>query len=140
MPLAKSAPPTKSPSAQKSTAASLSFRWTSATRRIAVLGSMKELGDFSAGFHAQLTEPLATAHVDHAILVGAEMVVLARELGKASAHSLGKGMSFAHCETPAEAIAALEEYGVNAGDAILVKGSNSVGLGALVSYFASRDA
>ncbi len=113
---------------------------TPATRRIAVLGAMKELGDFAAGFHAQMAEPLAEAHVDHAILVGEEMGALSRELGKASAISLGKGLSFAHCNSPAEAIAALEEFGVNAGDAILVKGSNSVGLGALVSHFASRDA
>jgi len=112
---------------------------TPATRRIAVLGAMKELGDFAAGFHAQLIEPLAEAHTDHAILVGEEMLALSRELGKAAAISLGKGPSFAHCHTPAEAIAALEEFGINAGDAILVKGSNSVGLGALVSHFAGRD-
>lgn len=112
---------------------------TPATRRIAVLGAMKELGDFAPRFHAQLAEPLAEAHVDYAILVGEEMDALARELGKASAHSLGKGLSFAHCDSPAEAIAALEEFGVNAGDAILIKGSNSVGLGALVSHFAGRD-
>ncbi len=112
---------------------------TPATRRIAVLGSMKELGDFAEAYHAQLAEPLAEAHVDHAILVGEEMRALSRELGKASAISLGKGLSFAQCDTPAEAIAALDEFGVNAGDAILVKGSNSVGLGALVSHFAGRD-
>ena len=54
---------------------------TPATRRVAVLGSMKELGDFAPSFHAQLAEPLAEAHVDHVVLVGDEMVSLARELG-----------------------------------------------------------
>src|SRR5690606_41289725 len=49
------------------------FRSTPASRRIAVLGSMKELGDFSAAYHAQLAEPLAEAKVDHAVLVGDEM-------------------------------------------------------------------
>ena len=112
---------------------------TPATRRIAVLGAMKELGDFAPRFHAQLAAPLAEAHVDHAILVGDEMAALSRELGKASAISLGKGLSFAHCDSPVEAIAALEEFGVNAGDAILVKGSNSVGLVALVTHFAGCD-
>ncbi|HSM54234.1 MAG TPA: UDP-N-acetylmuramoyl-tripeptide--D-alanyl-D-alanine ligase [Erythrobacter sp.] len=113
---------------------------TPATRRIAVLGSMKELGDFGPKFHAQLTEPLAEAKVDYAILVGDEMRALARELGKGGAVSLGITAGFAHCDNPAEAIAALKEFGITAGDAILVKGSNSVGLGALVSHFTGLSA
>ena len=112
---------------------------TPAGRRIAVLGSMKELGDFGAAFHAQLSEPLASANVDHAVLVGEEMRVLARELGKAPGQPLGFAGSFTHCENAAEAIGALLEYGVVAGDAVLVKGSNSVGLGQLVDHFTRRD-
>ncbi|QIG54891.1 UDP-N-acetylmuramoyl-tripeptide--D-alanyl-D-alanine ligase [Altererythrobacter sp. BO-6] len=108
---------------------------TPATRRIAVLGSMKELGDFGPKFHAQLVEPLSEAKVDYVVLVGEEMRALARELGKANVVSLGNVGGFAHCNNPAEAIAALDEYGITHGDAILVKGSNSVGLGALVSHF-----
>lgn len=124
---------------------------TPAARRIAVLGSMKELGDFADAFHRQLTEPLAEAGVAHAILVGEEMRALAAQLanaqqggaqpgrgadlGKASSNLLGKPISFAHCEEPADAIAALAEYGLRHGDAVLVKGSNSVGLGRLVSHF-----
>lgn len=111
---------------------------TPATRRVAVLGSMKELGDFARQFHAQLAEPVIEAKVDHAILVGDEMRALARELGKAGAASLGIGPTFAHCDGPADAILALQELGITAGDAILVKGSNSVGLGAVVSYFAGQ--
>jgi UDP-N-acetylmuramoyl-tripeptide--D-alanyl-D-alanine ligase len=111
---------------------------TPATRRVAVLGSMKELGDFAEGYHAQLAEPLAEAHVDHAVLVGDEMRALARYLGKGGAGALAGGLTFAHCDGPAEAIAALEEFGITAGDAILVKGSNSVGLGRLVAHFAGR--
>ena len=112
---------------------------TPAGRRIAVLGSMKELGDFGAAFHAQLSEPLASANVDHAVLVGEEMRLLARELGKAPGQPLGFAGSFTHCENAAEAIGALLEYGVVAGDAVLVKGSNSVGLGQLVDHFTRRD-
>jgi UDP-N-acetylmuramoyl-tripeptide--D-alanyl-D-alanine ligase len=112
---------------------------TPASRRIAVLGSMKELGEFAPAFHAQLAEPLAEAKVDHAVLVGDEMRALARDLGKGAANALAGGMSFAHCDGPAEAIAALEEFGIAAGDAILVKGSNSIGLGRLVTHFASRN-
>ena len=96
---------------------------------------MKELGDFADKFHAQLAEPLAEAKVDYAVLVGDEMRALARELGKHPGGSLGIAQGFAHCDNPAEAIAALNEFGITQGDAVLVKGSNSVGLGALVSHF-----
>lgn len=108
---------------------------TPATRRLAVLGSMKELGDFADAFHRQLAEPIAEAGVAHAILVGPEMAALADELGKAAGVSLGKPFTFAHCEGPAEAIALLGQLGLAHGDAVLVKGSNSVGLGRLVSHF-----
>lgn len=111
---------------------------TPATRRIAVLGSMKELGDFAPKFHAQLAEPLAEAQVDYAILVGEEMRALARHLGKGGAGALAGGLSFAHCDSPAEAIVALEDFGLTAGDAVLVKGSNSIGLGRLVAHFTGR--
>ena len=106
---------------------------TTAARRIAVLGSMKELGDFADAFHRQLAEPIIEAGVVHAVLVGAEMAALADELGKVPAAMLGKGLTFAHCDNPAEAIELLGTYGLAAGDAVLVKGSNSVGLGKLVS-------
>ncbi|MEY4837210.1 MAG: hypothetical protein RLZZ475_1069 [Pseudomonadota bacterium] len=108
---------------------------TTATRRLAVLGSMKELGDFADAFHRQLAEPLAEAGVTHAILVGEEMRALAEELGKLFGAPLGKAIAFAHCGTPAEAIAALGQIGLAPGDAVLVKGSNSVGLGRLVTHF-----
>ena len=54
---------------------------TTATRRIAVLGAMKELGDFSEAFHRQLAGPIIEAGVTHAILVGDEMLALAEEWG-----------------------------------------------------------
>jgi UDP-N-acetylmuramoyl-tripeptide--D-alanyl-D-alanine ligase len=106
---------------------------TPATRRIAVLGAMKELGEHGAAFHAELAAPLRAAGVDHAILVGDEMSALADELGKSGMPSLGKAIPFAHCRDTTEAIAALADLGLASGDAILVKGSNSVGLGKLVA-------
>lgn len=121
------------PASMRATLKSLAA--TPAKRRIAVLGSMKELGDFSDAFHRQLAEPIAEAGVIHAILVGAEMGALAEELGKGAGGSLGKAVTFAHCEGPAEAIAMLGAFGLKDGDAVLVKGSNSVGLGRLVSHF-----
>lgn len=113
---------------------------TPAVRRIAVLGSMKELGDFAPAFHAQLAEPIEAAKVDYAILVGPEMQALADALGKAAPASLGNPPHFDHCKDPEQAIAALREHGLKAGDAILVKGSNSVGLGKLVAHFTAGEA
>ena len=112
---------------------------TPASRRIAVLGAMKELGDFAPAFHAQLAGPLADAGVDFAILVGGEMAALARELGKPPSGALGSPLTYVHCDGPGEAIAALEEFGLLGGDAMLVKGSNSVGLGRLVAHFTVRE-
>ena len=73
------------------------------------------------------------------MLVGDAMEPLVRKMGTAHANGLGNPPAFAHCAGPAEAIAALEEFGLNAGDAILVKGSNAVGLGRLVDHFVSRS-
>lgn len=111
---------------------------TPARRRIAVLGAMKELGAHGPAYHAALIEPLQACGADFAILVGDEMQALADELGKAANSALGKGIGFAHCGTAAEAIDALRAHGVEGGDAILVKGSNSVGLGALVAALAQQ--
>lgn len=112
---------------------------TPAGRRIAVLGAMKELGDFGPAFHASLAEPVAGAQIDHVVLVGDEMAPLARELGKSGANGFVFSGSFTHAANAGEAIAALEEFGLIAGDAILVKGSNSVGLGRVVDHFARRE-
>ena len=94
-----------------------------------------ELGDFGTQFHAALSEPIIAADVDYAVLVGEEMGALARELGKPQSSVLGKPIAWAHCQTADEAIELLEDFGVVAGDAVLVKGSNSVGLGRLVDHF-----
>jgi UDP-N-acetylmuramoyl-tripeptide--D-alanyl-D-alanine ligase len=124
------------PASMRATLAALAA--TPARRRIAVLGAMKELGDFGPSLHAALAEPLAAAGVDFAVLVGGEMAALADELGKAGQSGLGSPARFAHCHSVDEARAALAEYGIAAGDAILVKGSNSVGLGALVAALAAK--
>ena len=121
------------PASMRATLAQLAQ--TPSTRRITVLGAMKELGDFAPKFHAALAEPIIEADVDYALLVGDEMRVLAQELGKPQNTALGKPLAYAHCDSADEAIELLEDFGVVAGDAILVKGSNSVGLGRLVDHF-----
>ena len=94
-----------------------------AGRRIAVLGAMKELGETSDAFHAGLAEPIEAACVEYAILVGQEMEPLAK--------ALGQKVNMTHVPDVAAATQAVREQ-VRPGDAILVKGSNSIGLAALV--------
>ena len=96
-------------------------------RRLAVLGAMRELGEGSDEFHAGLAEPIAAACVEHAILVGPEMSPLHKALG-------GK-VNAVHVPDAAAALDALREV-IRPGDAILVKGSNSVGLSAVVESLA----
>ncbi len=97
-------------------------------RRIAVLGAMRELGEETATFHSALAEPVAAAQVDYAILVGPEMAALAKALGPTT--------KMAHVADASSAIALAREA-IGPGDAILVKGSNSIGLAALVEALAS---
>lgn len=126
------------PASMRSTLAVLGAE--KAKRRIAVLGAMKELGDFGPALHAQLLAPIAEAKVDFALLVGPEMAALAEELGTSGQGALGKPIPFTHCQTADEAIARLAAFGLADGDALLVKGSNSVGLGKLVSSLLAPSA
>jgi UDP-N-acetylmuramoyl-tripeptide--D-alanyl-D-alanine ligase len=98
-----------------------------AGRRIAVLGAMRELGTASEDFHAALAGPVEAACVDYAILVGEEMGALAK--------ALGQRVKMTHVESASAATEALERQ-LRDGDAILVKGSNSIGLATLVEALA----
>ncbi|NWK94218.1 UDP-N-acetylmuramoylalanyl-D-glutamyl-2, 6-diaminopimelate--D-alanyl-D-alanine ligase [Sphingobium lactosutens] len=103
-----------------------------ADRRIAILGGMRELGDRSAELHSGLADPMAAGQVDFAILVGAEMAPLA--------DALDGTIPYAHVPDTATAIPLIQTE-MRAGDAILVKGSNGVGLSRLVAALAqaARD-
>lgn len=98
-----------------------------AERRIAVLGAMKELGGQSATFHTALRAPIEAANVNMLLLVGEEMAPLAEAL----AGDVAWAGKFAHCASVADASQRLRSE-VRGGDAILIKGSNSVGLSAVV--------
>lgn len=99
-----------------------------AARRIAVLGAMGELGPHSDRFHAELAAPLLSAGVDFALLVGAPMAPLAA--------ALEGRIDFAHVPAAAQALDALRGR-VGAGDAVLIKASNFMGLSRLVEQLAA---
>lgn len=99
-----------------------------AERRIAVLGGMRELGDRSQELHAGLVEPLAAGQVDYAILVGEEMQPLAEALAQTQQGVI----AFDHVPDAARATDLIQTE-MRAGDAILVKGSNGIGLSRLVA-------
>ena len=102
-----------------------------ATRRIALLGEMRELGDGSAGYHAALAQPLIEAHAQAVILVGEGMAPLAE--------SLAGHMDVAHVADAATAKDRLAEM-LRPGDAVLVKGSNAIGLARVVQALAGEIA
>ncbi|MES2137496.1 MAG: UDP-N-acetylmuramoyl-tripeptide--D-alanyl-D-alanine ligase [Pseudomonadota bacterium] len=97
------------------------------SRRIAVLGPMRELGPHSDQLHAALAPAVVAANVDRLILIGEEMGPLADALdGKVSIDRA------ANVDEASEALMRL----LRPGDAVLVKASNSVGLAKLVERVA----
>lgn len=94
-----------------------------ATRRLAVLGEMRELGDDSDIYHAGLADPIAEAGVECAVLVGNGMEPLVRALA-------GRVQTM-HVADAAQARDRLTEM-LAPGDAVLVKGSNAIGLSTVV--------
>jgi UDP-N-acetylmuramoyl-tripeptide--D-alanyl-D-alanine ligase len=88
-----------------------------ADRRIAVLGTMAELGEGSAGYHREIGERAASLGIDVLVTVGDAALGYIEGFG-------GETYSVA---TPEEAGALLEEL-ARPGDRVLVKGSRSVGL------------
>ena len=99
-----------------------------AARRIALLGEMRELGEASGRFHAALAAPIEAAGVDFALLVGEAMVPLAQ--------GLEGRIDLIHVADAAAALDALAGR-VRPGDAVLVKGSNAIGLARVVDALSS---
>jgi len=96
-------------------------------RRIAVLGPMRELGTHGDALHAGLAPAVLFAKIDNLILIGEEMAPLEAALaGQLSVERVGD---------VDQATAALQSI-LRAGDAVLVKASNAVGLAKLVERVA----
>ena len=102
-----------------------------AGRRIAVMGVMAELGAGSDDYHAGLAPAVIGAKVDHAVLVGAKMAPLAE--------ALRKQVRVDHVTETAAAIEIVDRL-LRPDDVVMVKGSNSVGLGRLVAHFEGAEA
>jgi UDP-N-acetylmuramoyl-tripeptide--D-alanyl-D-alanine ligase len=88
-----------------------------AERRVAVLGTMAELGSDSSAYHREIGEHAARLGIDLLVTVGDDALDIAEGFG-------GETRSVA---TPEEAAALLEEVALP-GDRVLVKGSRSAGL------------
>ncbi|MCJ8190659.1 UDP-N-acetylmuramoyl-tripeptide--D-alanyl-D-alanine ligase [Sphingomicrobium aestuariivivum] len=103
-----------------------------AARKVVVLGTMKELGDTGPAAHAALAAPVEAAGVSLAILVGEEMAPLADALSLTP-------IEVVHVNDAAGATTNLLSM-MRPGDAVLVKASNSMGLGKLVAKVAGDAA
>jgi UDP-N-acetylmuramoyl-tripeptide--D-alanyl-D-alanine ligase len=97
-------------------------------RRLALLGAMRELGARSDEFHADLAPHIVAAGVSCIILVGNEMKPLAT--------ALSRQLDVLHVVDAAAAQVETTRL-LGKDDVLLVKGSNSVGLGRVVA--ALRD-
>ena len=92
-----------------------------ANKKIAVLGDMLELGEFSKGLHEKVGEEVAKNNVDILITVGS----LAKDIAK---KAIEKGMQekdIYTCDNNNEAIELIRQK-ANKGDAVLLKASNGL--------------
>ncbi|WP_375381589.1 UDP-N-acetylmuramoyl-tripeptide--D-alanyl-D-alanine ligase [uncultured Sphingomonas sp.] len=93
-------------------------------RHVAVLGEMRELGEAGPGYHAALAAPILDARIEAVLLVGEAMAPLA--------DALAGRVRCVHVPDAATALARLPAM-LAPGDAVLVKGSNAVGLARVVA-------
>lgn len=92
-------------------------------QKIAVLGAMRELGSLSDQFHADLAHSVLASGAADVLLVGDEMAALA--------DALGTSVRVQHLPDAQAAEQVLNQL-ISSGDVVLIKGSNSIGLGRLV--------
>lgn len=102
-----------------------------AKRRIGVLADMKELGINAPEFHREIGAYIADHPIDEVLLLGE----LAWEIG-CGIQAAGSKIPFTCCRN-LEEVKDWLEGGVQEGDCILFKGSNSMGLSEAVNNFKS---
>jgi UDP-N-acetylmuramoyl-tripeptide--D-alanyl-D-alanine ligase len=97
---------------------------TPGTRHIAVLGTMRELGDFSLPFHQQVGETVQALHLDYLLILADPAEALALALGAGTIPS-------ERFQTHAALVTRLQAL-MQPGDRILFKASRAVGLDQVV--------
>jgi UDP-N-acetylmuramoyl-tripeptide--D-alanyl-D-alanine ligase len=103
--------------------ATLKMLGQEAGRKVVILGSMRELGPDEARHHAELAQPIVNAGVALALLVGSEM--------KPLANALEGRIELVHVADAAAATIEAQKL-IAPGDAILIKGSNAIGLARVI--------
>jgi len=100
-----------------------------AGRKVVILGDMLELGPQSASLHASLAPAVIASGAERIYLVGAEMAALAV--------ALGPDRVAGHEQTTAGIVdVVLDDLAY--GDAVMIKGSNGVGLAKIVDQIRKR--
>lgn len=95
---------------------------TAKSKRIAVLGDMLELGEYSEKLHRQVGEEIVKNHIDILVTVGTEAKYIAKE-----AHNKGmKSKDIYTFKSNEEAINRLKEFMQNGNVNILIKASNGM--------------
>jgi UDP-N-acetylmuramoyl-tripeptide--D-alanyl-D-alanine ligase len=106
-------------------------RFPSKGRRVAVIGDMRELGPSSETYHRELGRQLAESGIDVVVGVGRECRALLAELG---------GRKEQHGFLSVEDMKPTLDGLIQAGDAVLLKGSRGVGLERVVKWMGERVA
>ena len=101
---------------------------TGSARKVAILGEMRELGDHAARLHEDCGRAAAAAGLNYLITVGGDP---ARSMAGAAVEAGMEGRCVAHVPSKLEA-SELALQRVRPGDLVLVKGSRSIGLDAVV--------
>jgi UDP-N-acetylmuramoyl-tripeptide--D-alanyl-D-alanine ligase len=100
---------------------------TPGNRRIAVLGSMKELGEFSNEFHTQVGAKVKELNLD-------ALLILVDGTDAQAIANAAMPLAVECFTTPPDLVRRLGEF-VQKGDRLLFKASHSVGLDRVVSQF-----
>jgi UDP-N-acetylmuramoyl-tripeptide--D-alanyl-D-alanine ligase len=95
---------------------------SAASRRIAVIGEMLELGEYSEALHAEVGRAAAQARLDLLIAVGGSPARALADAAVAAGMPAAAVRRFANSDDAADATAAL----LTAGDLVLVKGSRGI--------------
>jgi UDP-N-acetylmuramoyl-tripeptide--D-alanyl-D-alanine ligase len=107
-----------------------------AVRRIAVLGEMRELGDFAEAGHEEVGRAAASANLDLLVCVGGAPANVLAEAARAAGLPETAVRVLASTEAAADILPAL----VQAGDAVLVKGSRALVMEKIVAALTGSNA